>query len=100
LGAKADLVLVDVTNRWMMPARDPLRSLVYTAADRAIRSVYVDGVLVVDDGRVLTLDHAAALAALTEAQARMIAAVPGFDWAGRGADVLTPPSLPGMRGVN
>ena len=29
-GAKADLVLVDLANPWMMPARDPLRSLVFT----------------------------------------------------------------------
>ena len=93
-GAKADLVLVDLTNPWMMPAHDPLRSLVYTAADRAIEQVFIDGRLVVHRAKVLTLDHAAALAALTEAQARMIAAVPSHDWAHRGADQITPRSLP------
>src|SRR5262249_59720502 len=36
-GAKADLVVVDLSNPWMMPARDPLRSLVFPAADRAVR---------------------------------------------------------------
>jgi cytosine/adenosine deaminase-related metal-dependent hydrolase len=99
-GAKADLVLVDLTNPWMMPARDPLRSLVYTAADRAIRQVFVDGRMVVDRGKVLTLDHAAALAALTEAQQRMIAAVPQHDWAKRGAADLTPLSLGMLNGTN
>jgi cytosine/adenosine deaminase-related metal-dependent hydrolase len=99
-GAKADLVLVDLKNPWMMPARDPLRSLVYTAADRAIHQVFIDGHLVVDQGRVLTLDHAAALEALTEAQARMIAALPQYDWARRGADQLTPLSLPMVQGPN
>jgi cytosine/adenosine deaminase-related metal-dependent hydrolase len=99
-GAKADLVLVDLKNPWMMPARDPLRSLVYTAADRAIEKVFVDGRLVVDRGKVLTLDHAAALEALTEAQARMIAAVPQYDWAKRDADQLTPLSLPMVKGLN
>ncbi|HEX3990294.1 MAG TPA: amidohydrolase family protein [Acetobacteraceae bacterium] len=99
-GAKADLVLVDLTNPWMMPARDPLRSLVYTAADRAIHKVFIDGRLVVDQGKVLTLDHAAALEALTEAQSRMIAAVPGYDWARRHADQLTPMSLPMAQGLN
>jgi 5-methylthioadenosine/S-adenosylhomocysteine deaminase len=100
VGAKADLVLVDLKNPWMMPARDPLRSLVYTAADRAIDKVFIDGRLVVDRGKVLTLDHAAALEALTEGQARMIAAVPQFDWAQRGADQLTPLSLPMVHGLN
>jgi cytosine/adenosine deaminase-related metal-dependent hydrolase len=99
-GAKADVVLVDLKNPWMMPVRDPLRSLIYTAADRAIKQVYVDGVLVVDQGRVLTLDHAGALEALTEAQARMVADVPKHDWAGRTAEDLTPLSVPMRRGVN
>jgi 5-methylthioadenosine/S-adenosylhomocysteine deaminase len=89
-GMKADLVLVDLTNPFMMPARDPLRSLIYTAADRAIRAVYVDGNKVVDDRHVLTLDHAGALAALVEAQARMEADVPNHDWRGRRADEIAP----------
>jgi 5-methylthioadenosine/S-adenosylhomocysteine deaminase len=95
-GAKADLVLVDLKNPWMMPARDPLRSLVYTA----IRQIFIDGHLVVDRGKVLTLDHAAALEALTEAQARMIAAVPQYDWGKRSADQLAPLSLPMVPGLN
>ena len=33
----------------MRPARDPLRSLVYSAADRAIRDVFVDGELATCD---------------------------------------------------
>lgn len=99
-GAKADLVLVDLTNRWMMPARDPLRSLVYTAADRAIHKVFIDGRLVVDRGSVLTLDHAAALEALTEAQVRMVAAVPQYDWARRHAEQLAPLSLTSIKAVN
>ncbi|WP_428486332.1 amidohydrolase family protein [Rhodopila sp.] len=99
-GAKADLVLVDLKNPWMMPARDPLRSLVYTAADRAIETVFIDGRMVVEHGKVLTMDHAAALEALTDAQARMIAEVPNHDWARRGADDLTPASLPMLPGLN
>jgi 5-methylthioadenosine/S-adenosylhomocysteine deaminase len=71
--------------RTMMPARDPLRSLVYTTADRAIHKVFIDGHLVVDQGKVLTLDHAAALEALTEARARTIASVPRHDWVQRQA---------------
>jgi cytosine/adenosine deaminase-related metal-dependent hydrolase len=93
-GMKADLVLVDVTDPWMMPARDPLRSLVYTAADRAIRDVYVDGVKVVENRRVLTLDRARALGELAEAQRRMIDAVPQRDYRKRRAEDIAPLSLP------
>ena len=96
VGARADVVLVDLANPFMQPARDPLRSLVYTAADRAVRDVFVDGEKVVADGRVLTLDHAEALGLLTEAQARMEAEVPHHDWARRRADQIVPLSLPPM----
>jgi 5-methylthioadenosine/S-adenosylhomocysteine deaminase len=78
----------------MQPARDPLRSLVYTAADRAVRDVFVDGIQVVKSGRVLTLDHADALARLTEAQARMEKDVPNRDGLGRSSLELSPLSLP------
>jgi 5-methylthioadenosine/S-adenosylhomocysteine deaminase len=92
-GMKADFVLVDLKNPFMMPARDPLRSLIYTAADRAVHAVYVDGNKAVDNRRVLTLDHAGALAVLAEAQARMEAEVPQHDWRGRRADQIAPLSL-------
>jgi 5-methylthioadenosine/S-adenosylhomocysteine deaminase len=92
-GMKADLVLVDLKNPFMMPARDPLRSLIYTAADRAIHAVYVDGSKVVENRKVLTLDHAGALATVTEAQARMEMDVPNHDWRGRRAEQIVPLSL-------
>ena len=92
-GMKADFVLVDLKNPFMMPARDPLRSLIYTAADRAVHAVYVDGNKVVENKRVLTLDHAGALEIVAEAQARMAADVPNHDWRGRPADEIAPLSL-------
>ena len=95
-GAKADLVLVDLKNPWMMPARDPLRSLIFHAADRAVRDVYVDGERVVADGHVLTLDQAGALERLTAAQRRMEASVPARDTRGRRSTEITPLSLPSM----
>jgi cytosine/adenosine deaminase-related metal-dependent hydrolase len=93
-GAKADLVLVDLKNPFMMPARDPLRSLIYTAADRAIRDVYIAGEQVVRAGKVLTLDHAGALETLTEAQQRMLSGARQCDYKGRTAEEVIPLSLP------
>jgi cytosine/adenosine deaminase-related metal-dependent hydrolase len=93
-GMKADLVLVDLTDPGMMPVRDPLRSLVYTAAERAVRDVYVDGIRVVANRRVLTLDRAAAAGRIQDAQRRMLTAVPTHDHAGRSAQEIAPLSLP------
>jgi cytosine/adenosine deaminase-related metal-dependent hydrolase len=92
-GAKADFVLVDLKNPFMMPVRDPLRSLIYTAADRAIRDVYIAGTRVVRSGEMLTMDHAGALEALTEAQQRMLSSVRQRDYKGRKADEVIPLSL-------
>src|SRR5262249_8996850 len=93
-GAKADLVLVDLANPWMRPARDPLRSLVFTAADRAVQTVFVHGAKVMEHRRVLTMDHAAALAEVAEGQQRMLGDGPGRDWAGRPAEETEPRLLP------
>jgi 5-methylthioadenosine/S-adenosylhomocysteine deaminase len=93
-GAKADLVLVDLDHPMMKPARDPLRSLVHTAAERAVRDVYVDGAKVVADGRVLTLDYAAAAERLNEVSRQAETRVASLDWGKRTGEQLSPLSLP------
>ena len=93
-GCKADFVSVDVKDPSMMPLREPLRSLIFVAADRAVRDVYVDGEQVVADGKVLNIDLQAASEALEAAQQRSMAQVPDRDWAGRSAEELAPMVLP------
>jgi 5-methylthioadenosine/S-adenosylhomocysteine deaminase len=89
-GAKADLVLVDVTHPAMRPVYDPIRSLIYAAGERAVRQVYVDGRVVVRDGKALAFDYADASARLEDAQKRAIEKVPQFDWARRSVATLMP----------
>jgi 5-methylthioadenosine/S-adenosylhomocysteine deaminase len=93
-GTKADIVVVDVHHPDMMPARDPLRSLVFHAADRAVRDVYIAGQQIVAEGRVTTLDHKAAGERLTQAQNRMVMSSVNRDYLGRTTDELAPLSLP------
>ncbi len=93
-GMAADIVLVDLAHPLMQPARDPLRSFVFHAADRAVRTVLVDGEIVVADGEPVNLDPAAAMARLAEAQARMIEDSTRIDYAGRHGDVIAPLTLP------
>ena len=92
-GCRADFVLVDVTHPMMRPTRDPVRSLIYAAGDRAVKAVFIDGHKVVEDGEVLTLDYRAAAAELHEAQQRAALKVPELDWAHRSADQVSPPSF-------
>jgi 5-methylthioadenosine/S-adenosylhomocysteine deaminase len=93
-GKKADLVLVDLSCPQMQPARDPLRGFVYHAADRAVRDVFVDGVQIVADRRVLTMDQADAARRLAAAQERMQADAPQRDYLRRRAEEIVPLSLP------
>jgi cytosine/adenosine deaminase-related metal-dependent hydrolase len=94
VGAKADLVMVNLDHPMMKPARDPLRSLIYCAAERAVRDVFVDGRQVVRDGRVLTMDYHAAAQALAEAQVRALERAPALDYANRPVDEMSPLTFP------
>jgi guanine deaminase len=59
-GAHADLVLLDAEPFFRIADDESmLRQLVYTEPARAVRTVIVGGRIVVDDGRLLTLDLAA-----------------------------------------
>ncbi len=93
-GAKADIVVVRLDIPDMMPAYDPLRSLIYIAADRAVKDVYVDGRKVVGDGRVLTMNHMEAAEQVAAAQSRILPKVPSRDRHGRGAEEVAPRTLP------
>src|SRR5258708_33369832 len=64
VGCRADFSLVDMTHPYMRPVHDPLRSLVYSASERAVRHVYVAGEQVARGGEVLTIDIEAALETL------------------------------------
>ena len=93
-GCRADLVLVDLAHPAMRPGYDPLRSLLYSAADRAVWAIHVDGAKVVDNGQVPTMDYPAAAAALQEAQARMVRDVPSRDWAHQDVEGVSPRVFP------
>jgi cytosine/adenosine deaminase-related metal-dependent hydrolase len=98
-GCKADFSLVDLAHPAMQPARDPLKSLVFSALERPITDVYVAGKPVVRDGKVLTIDLEANLAELTAGQQRNMRGIPERDWAKRTPDEAFPMSL-GWAGSN
>ncbi len=93
-GATADLVLWKATSWRMTPLRDPVKNIVYNAADEDIDRVYVNGRLVVDGGQVLAADEKAILAALQAGGDRMWPRMGKVDWAGRSADQLSPQTYP------
>src|SRR5712664_1121187 len=93
-GAKADLVLWKASSWRMTPLRDPVKNIVYNASDEDVDRVYVNGRVVVESGRVLGADEGAILAALQAGGERMWPRMTKYDWAGRGADQLSPQTYP------
>lgn len=63
VGAKADLVLYDLSEPWWTPLNDPAQQLVFGERGGGVRTVIVDGRVLVEDGRVLTIDEPAIVAA-------------------------------------
>ena len=90
VGAKADLVLVDTSHPLMRPLHEPLRNLVYVAAERAVRDVFIDGRQVVADGRVTTMDYPAAHEEEEAIQRRALGRVSEIDEKSRSIDEIAP----------
>ncbi|MCB0071679.1 MAG: amidohydrolase family protein [Caldilineaceae bacterium] len=91
-GKKADVILVDLTEPNLLPMLDaPIRTivpnLVYAATGREVRTVIVDGRVLMRDGIMLTLDEAAIRADAQE-QAERVAAMVLSDPVHREMDLL------------
>ncbi len=89
-GCKADFSIVDMNNHYMQPDYDPIRSIVYSANDRAIMDVYVDGRQVVGGGEIMHFNTDEDIEMLRRGQAEVIATANQRDWAGRDLEDLSP----------
>jgi cytosine/adenosine deaminase-related metal-dependent hydrolase len=69
VGKRADLVLYDRDTPEWRPLLNPVNNLVYAASGASVRTVLVDGRIVLDEGRLTTLDERA-LYARVEALSR------------------------------
>ncbi|MGB3313185.1 MAG: amidohydrolase family protein [Albidovulum sp.] len=94
VGAKADIVLLNLDHPSMLPLSDPLTSLLHQAADRAVHDVFVDGRQVVAAGQVLTIDLPEATRALGLARETMARRAVENDRKRRTLDEIAPLPLP------
>jgi 5-methylthioadenosine/S-adenosylhomocysteine deaminase len=78
----------------MQPMRDPLRSLLHHAADRAVRDVIIDGVKVVEAGKIKTLDYLGVTRKIEQVRQQMEASLLQQDSAGRTVIELSPLAYP------
>jgi len=89
-GMAADLVMADLNHPMMMPTRDPVSALLYSALDRAVTDVFVGGDHIVRDGEVLTIDIGAVLAQVREGYAHAVEKIPQQDYASRTIEDIAP----------
>ncbi|MDP9369364.1 MAG: chlorohydrolase family protein [Chloroflexota bacterium] len=97
-GAKADLLLWAGESLTMTPLRDPIKNIVYSATAEDLRTVIIDGEIVMKDLEIPGVDIAALSRDLQAAGERMWSRVPEGDWAGRTVDELSPHSFPPFEG--
>ncbi|MGE0846863.1 MAG: amidohydrolase family protein [Flavobacteriaceae bacterium] len=57
-GARADIVFLDLNNVNLVPFNDPLNLIVYSEDATSVKSVMVDGRLVLEDRRFVSFDYA------------------------------------------
>lgn len=70
-GKKADIVVIDGDNVRLSPQHNPVGVLVQYATGNDVKSVLVDGQLVVDQGKVLTIDETVAIEEATKLSKRL-----------------------------
>ncbi len=79
-GKQADVICIDIDRPTLTPSATVTSSLVYSHDRDAVRHVYVGGVELLRDGRLISLD-VAAVVDLVEREARRVLSAPGV---GRG----------------
>jgi cytosine/adenosine deaminase-related metal-dependent hydrolase len=72
-GKRADLIILRADTPHLTPVINPVSNLVYAASGREVDTVMVNGRLLMQDRRVLTMDEGAVLRTATERAARLVA---------------------------
>lgn len=96
-GCKADFSVVKLDNIEMAPVRDVVKNLIYSATRHSISRVYVDGICVVKEGRLESInenDLAGQLQELAEAGWKQ---TQKRGWQPNEIDILSPLSCPKIK---
>ena len=93
-GAKADIAIINLRDIAFGAVRDPVRSLMETAVSRDVRTVIVDGEILVDGGRYLRADEQELLDKVQAKGEEVWGSVSKWHWTGKTTDEVVPPSFP------
>jgi cytosine/adenosine deaminase-related metal-dependent hydrolase len=93
-GSKADILLIDLDHIGSGMYADPIKALVDAGTGRDVRTVIVDGTVLVEDGRLTRVDEAEVYAKAREAIRAAWSRVPTWRWDGAGIERIIPPAFP------
>lgn len=93
-GAKADIVVIDLGHDRIGPAIDPIQTLMVAGSGRDVRSVVVDGRIVVDDGELIGFDAAAEHRRAQRQYDGMVARYPDRTFGHPPVSEIFPPTYP------
>src|SRR5262249_43902344 len=90
VGMRADLVLYDLTAPPWVPLNDPVQHLVHVEDGHAVAPVLINGRIIVEQGRVTTVDAAALIAEARPMLAAIRARNAAFDQVARRVAAVMP----------
>ncbi len=93
-GAKADILVIDLEHLGAGVYADPIKALVDAGTGRDVRTVIVDGKVLVQDGRLTRVDEDEAFAKAREATRRYWGNIPNWRWDGAVLERIVPPAFP------
>ena len=95
-GAKADFVVFSGDSANIVPLRDPVKNIVYSAETKDVETVFINGKPVVKDGKVLGCDERKLNQKMQSAGEKLWSRISSHDWANRSTDELSPLSFDSM----
>jgi 5-methylthioadenosine/S-adenosylhomocysteine deaminase len=90
LCTRADLAIVDMETFNGVPYRDPIKNLINSSQRSDVRWVIVDGKVVVDDGKLTTIDERKLLRDVQKAGEEIWARIPEHYYLKQTADEVSP----------
>lgn len=93
-GAKADLLIVDLSKTDYGAVFDPIKAFVEYGSGRDIETVIIDGRIVVDQRRFVGVDEMDLLAKVQVEAETIWGKIPEWDFRGRRADEISPWAFP------
>ena len=92
-GCLADIAIIDMETINNVPCRDPVKNLVNCTTRSDVEHVLVNGAMVVEDGRLLTLDEDALVKQVQKTTEAVWDRIPDNHYLGQNSDEVSPPSF-------